>query len=391
MKYRSREGKYGTIWQIAEGVRVTTTKNMTYELSIEHNGQRVRKRFQSLDTALQAAELAAAKMGLDTTKYEKSYTFEQAANDWLETNKTRWTSSTVERYVGLLNNFIIPALGSKRIDRISRSDVKKLIAEISQIRSAKTAELVHAVISGVFTEAIDNGYTRENPCSGLLRKILPPKRKRTSKPDPFTRDELEKVLQAAKAHLPRSIYTILNIMARSGMRLGEALAMHIDHIDMNNSQYMITETIRKGKLGAPKTGRRLIDLPERLMCELRDYITHLRKEALKEGKVVGYLFSGITERMVQRGLERACMIAKVRRRHPHDLRHTYATLMLIEHVSPAYIQKQLGHHSITMTVDTYGHWIPGEGRKQADEVWRKQPPNAKPLRLHDTTALKESK
>jgi len=51
--------------------------------------------------------------------------------------------------------------------------------------------------------------------------------------------------------------------------------------------------------------------------------------------------------------------------------------MLMEHVSPAYVQKQLGHHSITMTVDTYGHWIPGEGRDQADSVWRSQTPNAK--------------
>ncbi len=47
----------------------------------------------------------------------------------------------------------------------------------------------------------------------------------------------------------------------------------------------------------------------------------------------------------------------------------------MSHVSPAYIQKQLGHHSISMTVDTYGHWIPGEGKVDLTKTLR---PKAKP-------------
>ncbi len=42
----------------------------------------------------------------------------------------------------------------------------------------------------------------------------------------------------------------------------------------------------------------------------------------------------------------------------------------MEHYSPAYVQKQLGHHSIEMTVDIYGHWIPGEGKKDLDHALR---------------------
>ena len=53
---------------------------------------------------------------------------------------------------------------------------------------------------------------------------------------------------------------------------------------------------------------------------------------------------------------------RTRRQNLHDLRHTYATILLMAGVSPAYVQKQLGHSSISMTVDIYGHWIPGEGR-----------------------------
>jgi integrase len=53
---------------------------------------------------------------------------------------------------------------------------------------------------------------------------------------------------------------------------------------------------------------------------------------------------------------------RARRQNPHDLRHTYATILLVAGVSPAYVQKQLGPSSISMTVDIYGHWVPVEGR-----------------------------
>lgn len=88
-----------------------------------------------------------------------------------------------------------------------------------------------------------------------------------------------------------------------------------------------------------------------------------------------YLFPEVSQRMIQRAMERACREARRRRRHPHDLRHTYATILLMAHISPAYVQKLLGHHSISMTVDIYGHWIPGEGRENLEKVLR---PKSKP-------------
>ena len=55
--------------------------------------------------------------------------------------------------------------------------------------------------------------------------------------------------------------------------------------------------------------------------------------------------------------------ADLRIRNPHDLRHTYATLVLMSHMSPGYVQKQLGHSSISITMDIYCHWIPTQGRQ----------------------------
>jgi integrase len=98
--------------------------------------------------------------------------------------------------------------------------------------------------------------------------------------------------------------------------------------------------------------------------KLESHIKKMWEESMAEGKLPShYLFPGITQRMIQRAMQRACKPARLRVRNPHDLRHTYATMLLMDHYSPAYVQKQLGHSSISITVDIYGHWIPGEVRR----------------------------
>jgi integrase len=69
-------------------------------------------------------------------------------------------------------------------------------------------------------------------------------------------------------------------------------------------------------------------------------------------------------------MKRVCKKAGLDMRSPHDLRHTYATIALMQRESLVYVQKQLGHSSIQITVDTYCHWIPGEGRGRLDEVFK---------------------
>jgi integrase len=51
----------------------------------------------------------------------------------------------------------------------------------------------------------------------------------------------------------------------------------------------------------------------------------------------------------------------------------------MSHFFPAYVQKQLGHHSFSMTMDIYGHWIPGEGRGRLDSVLRPRAKTGRPL------------
>jgi integrase len=266
-----------------------------------------------------------------------------------------------------------PIFGGYPLVNVTRNRVREFLTQIARIRSPKTVELVHAVISGIFSEAIELGYTRENPALALLKKVLPPKKKRRRQmPDPFSREDLESLLDAAEQHLPENICLALKTMAYSGMRLGESLAMNRNHLDIANCQYMVSQTVRNARFGEPKTGKRLMDLPNLLVKDLAAHIRGLRKQAMGGGRDVEYIFEGLTQRGLQEAMKRACLAAKLRARSPHDLRHTYATLLLMAHYSPAYVQKQLKHYSITMTVDIYGHWIPGEGKKDLEKTFHGQ-------------------
>jgi integrase len=145
-------------------------------------------------------------------------------------------------------------------------------------------------------------------------------------------------LEAAWAKLLDPFPLILEAMAMAGMRLGEVLAMCWENLDVRNLQYNVTETTRQGRFGPPKSGKRLIDLDHPLVAKLEAHIKKVRKESLAAGVQAHYLFPGITQRMVQGAVRRACMAARLRIRSPHDLRHTYSTILLMAHISPAYVQ-----------------------------------------------------
>jgi integrase len=121
-----------------------------------------------------------------------------------------------------------------------------------------------------------------------------------------------------------------------------------------------------------------VDLPRFLVEELNRYVIHLKKEGLRRGQggEVDLLFpdpkeSGnwpFSQRKVQGIVKRVCIGSKLRVRNPHDLRHNYASILLMANKSPAYVKEQLGHSSISITVDIYGHWIPGKGREGLEDA-----------------------
>jgi len=392
-KIKQKKGKHGPIFNLGKGVKVRLDARGKWLLCIEKGGVRKNITFgvgrDAREKALKAATMIADSLGdmvfpgpEEKTEPETPY-FKAYSKKWLEDNARRWKPRTYERYEEILRLHIWPAeiFWHKRISEISRTDIKYFLRNLSKIRSAATVELAQTVLCSNFEEAIDDQlYLHGNPTRKILKSILPPKKNRNEKdPEPFTVEERDLFLAQAEKICSPGLTLILKFMLFCGLRLGEALAARLRHFDLNRKMYRVTEGFYRQRFDKPKKDKyRWVDLPGPLVAEFRSYVADLRKESLKAGNggVVDLMFRDpeekkrypYSQRKIQSLVKKICKRAGLDARNPHDLRHTYATVLLMAHISPVYVKEQLGHSSIEITVDTYGHWIPGEGCEGLEEA-----------------------
>jgi integrase len=172
------------------------------------------------------------------------------------------------------------------------------------------------------------------------------------------------------------------VLSYTGMREGELLGLQWDDIDWSRNLIDLRRTVafRKGQLiiNSPKSGKlRTIDIPVSLAGRLRELRSIRQAEAVVAGSAVSaWMFPSASDpnkpmndawfrSRVWRGLLDK---AKARSIRVHDARHTYASMMLRRGVPIAYVSRQLGHSSIHVTVDFYGHFIPGADRHHIEAL-----------------------
>jgi integrase len=161
------------------------------------------------------------------------------------------------------------------------------------------------------------------------------------------------------------------------MRLGEAQALKWEDIDFHGSFIEVRRNLRNGRLGTPKSGKgRRVDMSRQLKETLLALLEARKEEAWRKGweAVPEWVFCGDDGNPLPASslhhivFYPALHRARLRRIRIHDLRHTFASLLIQQGESLAYIRDQLGHHSIKITVDTYGHLIPGGNRQAVDRL-----------------------
>jgi integrase len=161
------------------------------------------------------------------------------------------------------------------------------------------------------------------------------------------------------------------------MRLGEALGLQWEDIDWHNRVIHVQRSYTSGRITTPKNGKtRRVDMSTQLTNILQDWQTRCEVDTLQRGwtEMPAWAFYTSTKRSfddanLRNGTWRPCLAnAGLRHIRIHDLRHTYASLLIQQGESLAYIRDQLGHHSISLTVDTYGHLVPGGNRQAVDRL-----------------------
>ena len=190
----------------------------------------------------------------------------------------------------------------------------------------------------------------------------------------LTEPELERYLTTAKDREPRYYPPLLTI-ASSGLRLGECVGLQVGDVDLDRCRLSIRRGIRKRKVTSPKSGKaRTVDVPPSAIAVLRGWIDVVRAESAVRGQEAVWLFPSATgqpvdEPLVRQAHNRIVTAAGITRRvRPHDLRHTYASLALQHGVPLLVASRQLGHSSIAITADLYGHLAP-DATREAARAW----------------------
>ncbi|MDM8536581.1 site-specific integrase [Desulfobacterales bacterium HSG17] len=356
-------------------VREKSKGSGVYWLFINHHGQRKSKKIgRDKSKALEAAKQIEAKLNLGMMNLleEKTKTFKEYSDTWIQINvPATCKQSTADGYKGLLDNHILSVFGDMPINEIKKSKIKEfLMKKYKSGVSASRVGQMKSVMSGVFNMAEDDETLLANPAHrlGKIYRVKPLQ----DEINPLDRDELSLLLSSFKDNYPEH-YPFALTLARTGMRLGEAMALKWGDVDFNGRFIRIERALTKDGVDTPKSGKsRRVDMSKQLTMTLKQLKTDRKLVTLKNGwkSLPEYVFINREGQMLDKNnwrnrvFNKALEKAKLRKVRIHDIRHTYASLLIQANESLAYIRDQLGHHSIKVTVDIYGHLAP-EGNKAA--------------------------
>jgi integrase len=297
--------------------------------------------------------------------------------NWLATYaRHHCKPGTVAGYEAAGRLYLIPAFGRRDLRTITRADVKQLVYEtLLPGRARATVRANLAPLRELFNHAIEDGIVASNPAAHVLKRMRGEKARAARAPRFLTSAELCTLLATCRVQAPRW-YPFVLTLARTGLRLGEALALRWDDVDLAAGIAVVRHAFWRGRLQAPKSGTgRRVDLSRQLVATLEAIRADQRSAALWDGVVPSpWVFASAAGRppdsdAFRRGPWRRLFVAAgIPYAWPHCLRHTYASLLIQNGESLAYVKAQLGHRSIQTTVDVYGHLVSGANRAAVDRL-----------------------
>jgi integrase len=159
------------------------------------------------------------------------------------------------------------------------------------------------------------------------------------------------------------------------MRLGEALAPQWGDVDFAARRIRVARGVSRGVVGPPKSGRgRNIDMSLALRGVLQGHLAAARIAWMKRGQPCpDWVFvtgegTLLDRNNVAKAFRRALKAAGLPHHSPHDLRHTFASLLLQDGVSLSHVQRMLGHADPRLTATLYGEWLPIENPGAVDRL-----------------------
>lgn len=263
-------------------------------------------------------------------------------------------------------------MGQWPLRGIKHSDIKRALATRPTL-SGKTVNNYVSVLREALALAVLDGKIPSSPAAGIART---PHQK--DPPDPFERDEAEKIIAHLAKHHEGQVHNLVEFWMFTGLRTSEIAALQWPNVDEASGRILVKEALVRGKAkGNTKTNvARTVILNSRAIAAL----ARQRQHTLLGGKHVfldpRYGEPWTEERAFRRSYWTPTLkLLGIRYRRPYNMRHTFATMMLMAGRTPGWCAKQLGH-SVEMFLRTYAKWIDGaqdDREMQGMEAWLAPP------------------
>lgn len=276
-------------------------------------------------------------------------TVKEALREWIVTNRRQFAKSTLIGYDNDIHNILIPTFGDLRLKDLKPQNVRTWIAE--QPCSGKRINNILVPIRCMFAEAFENELIEVNPMERIRNLKI-----NTREPQPFTLDEIKKIL----FQLEGQERNLIQFAFWSGLRTSELIELKWQDIDLLSKRVFVRRAKVNGQIKSPKTssGIRTVDLNE-------ETIYSLESQQAYEGKS-GYVFNDpktsspwrSDQPIRKRVWIPAIRAANIEYRNPYQTRHTFASQMLALGRNPMWVSRQLGHKDQSMIFRKYGRYIP---------------------------------
>ena len=282
------------------------------------------------------------------------------ALEWAATYQGRTSRGirpeTLKDYAADLDRHVIPTLGRLPLAEIEPRDLKRLAAELaSKGLSPSTVRCILGPVRALLATAHEDGLIRHNPAAGL-RLTTPSLIRTQAKRKALSEPELQSLLNA----LPQEWRLFFELLAHTGLRIGEAIALTWADIDLGQRRLHVRRRRYRGRLDTPKSdyGLRTIPLAPHLTQALwQRRGTKASDEICFPSETGGYLDPS---NIRYRTLKPAARTIGLEWIGFHTFRHTCATTLFRHGLNAKQVQAWLGHHSPAFTLATYIHLLPDD-------------------------------
>ena len=284
---------------------------------------------------------------------EDAITVSKQIETWLSAQRIE--ESTRAGYTSA-QKFWAGVLADRPIAALKLSEILKAIAGRPDL-SGKTVNNYVSVLRESLALAVKDGLIEKNPADAVPRA-----KHQKDPPDPFTREESERIVCAAMERYPGQVHNLVEFWFWTGMRTSEVFGLQWENVDLASGSVLVAEANVRGTIkNRTKTNvARTVKLNSRALAAIQRQRAHTQMAGAQVFMDPRYGTAWDEERAFRRSFWTPLLkLLGIRYRRPYNMRHSYATAMLMAGMTPAFCAKQLGH-SVEIFLRTYSKWIDGE-------------------------------